>query len=147
MTSEAGVQQYALNSGSTSYGSTISLLKEYGLQGYTYNSITERKASELHEVGKDGKILDDFQDSEKSDDKLWLLSKTEANTYFADDTVRTAKTFRNTITNYTYWWLRSPSNKFNNFAYVVDDLGDVDDSESATFDAFGIRPAFTLEIQ
>ena len=93
-----------------------------------------------------------------TEDRIFLLSIDEANTYFSSDNARHCKAtayakakgawVSNVTTStgfgYSWWWLRSPGSD-NSLAAVVYARGDVDpEGDSVNTDTRVTRPAFWL---
>ena len=81
--------------------------------------------------------------TESTTDKVFLLSVSEVNTYFADDTARVAKNLSDSA---TYWWLRSRGSVDSFSAACVDGGGDVCASGDYAGDVCGVRPAFWINL-
>ena len=79
----------------------------------------------------------------KSSEKVFLLSVSEVNKYFANDTAKEA----NTLAGSTgYWWLRSPGSYRCYFVARVSSLGYVYAGGYYVYYQFGLRPAFWINL-
>ena len=78
-----------------------------------------------------------------SSEKVFLLSKTEVEKYFKDNTARIANLFGGEASP---WYLRTPVNttKGNSYCYYVDSNGSF--QEAAAYSEIRIRPAFWISI-
>ena len=77
-----------------------------------------------------------------TNDKVFLLSKTEANEYFSSNSARIAKYNGNSC----WWWLRSPGG-YQLLAAIADDDGDVVDYGLYVHYGFiGVRPALWVNL-
>lgn len=88
-------------------------------------------------------------------DKVFLLSITEANKYFSSDSARQCKPTDYAVANGAWesdsgncwWWLRSPGYKQNYAAYVFT-AGDVYEyGDFVAYDFLAIRPALWIEMK
>ncbi len=89
-----------------------------------------------------------------SDDYIFLLSKEEAEKYFANVEERKCKATEYAKVNgvlvadngYSWWWLRSPSTNCNNYVYHVNYIGDICGIYSVFNDFVVARPALWINI-
>ena len=106
------------------------------------------KATELSDVNFNGRTYDGDTCN------VFLLSTSEADTYFADDEARKCLATAYAKKNYPdvyegnaygYWWLRSPFTRIRGYVYSVSSLGSIGE-----FPAFGfsilVRPALWIEL-
>ena len=84
-------------------------------------------------------------------DKVFLLSKEEAEKYFANNEARMCNPYyvrkiNGFWTFYEWWWLRSPSPKYSDYVYFVDDFGDFNEHCYVNCDNVVARPALWINI-
>ena len=89
-------------------------------------------------------------------DKIFLLSIAEAETYFASDEARACAptayavangAYQNYVTGNCWWWLRSPGYDQDNAAGVVDDGGVLAIGRSVGGDYCAVRPALWVNLE
>ncbi len=91
-----------------------------------------------------------------TNDKIFLLSISEAEEYFSSASARQCKstayaeaqgTYTNSSTGNCWWWLRSPCDN-QNYASRVIDVGDLTDFGSGvSYDGCGVRPALWINLE
>ncbi len=96
----------------------------YGLSTYYMKKVDVTSSIETTTVSDDGT------------DYIFLLSKTEASTYFSNNSARIANDTSGTA---SLWWLRSPV-EYTNLIYCVKTTGEIYGDYS--FGEYGVRPAF-----
>ena len=93
-------------------------------------------------------------------DNVFLLSKEEAETYFANDDARRCKASKYAVKNgayvydgpfggkagYSFWWLRSPYPDNSSLVYDVHSDGCIDDYYDVDYDNFLVRPALWINL-
>ena len=90
-----------------------------------------------------------------NEDNVFLLSREEAEKYFADDDVRKCKPTSYAkakgaleIDDFSYsWWLRSPIPDLSDCVYNVCDDGDVDHLDFVSDDSGSVRPALWINLE
>ncbi|MDO4620868.1 MAG: DUF6273 domain-containing protein [Lachnospiraceae bacterium] len=75
-------------------------------------------------------------------DKVWLLSDSEVNTYFCDDTARKCQT---TDSKNSWWWLRSHGSNDRCAASVRSD-GSLHRKGNHVYNTNGVRPALVINL-
>ena len=100
-----------------------------------------------------------YHSDDRISDNVFLLSKEEAEKYFANDTARQCKATEYAVKNgawvvdsdfgsaegYSLWWLRSPSPDFSDDVYQVDFYGCVD-CNGVRFPSSLVRPALWINL-
>ena len=99
-------------------------ISTYGLSTYYMKKVDVTSSIETTTVSDDGT------------DYIFLLSKTEASTYFSNISARIANDTSGTA---SLWWLRSPV-EYRNLIYCVKTTGEIYGDYS--FGEYGVRPAF-----
>ncbi len=91
-------------------------------------------------------------------DNVFLLSKEEAEKYFANDYERRCRATEYAVKNgayvveygdyagYSYWWLRSPNPNVSNYVYYVYYAGFIDYYNNVYFDCILARPALFINL-
>lgn len=142
------------------------LISRYGLDTMRFDSRSgDWSVSEIHKWANNYFYRESFSEQEKkiikyvNGDKVFLLSKKEAEKYFANDDARCCEATEYAIkksaivsngsmggrTGYTWWWLRTTSPDYSNNVYLVKSAGDIDYFCCHNHDIV-VRPALWIKL-
>lgn len=121
---------------------------------YTAFNSSEQKAICTTKVSAEKNLYNKINPGQDTQDKVFLLSQSEAKTYFSSDYARKAQCTEYTKSRWTYsgdyavnnWWLRSPEDYPSDvFVYGVCDDGSIGMFESGTT-TVAVRPVIWVDL-
>ena len=150
-------------------GNKILVISKYGLDAKRFDDNSNDWASSEIRYWLNDKFYNKaFTEKEKksinlsnlsdvgTSDKVFLLSKEEAENYFVNDKVRRCKATEYAVKNgafvddngYSWWWLRSPNFGYysSDYVYYVNSLGFAGNFRNADSDDRLVRPALWINI-
>ena len=148
-------------------GNKILIISKYGLDAKRFDDNSNDWASSEIRYWLNDKFYNKaFTEKEKksinssnlsdvgTSDKVFLLSKEEAEKYFVNDNARRCKATEYSVKNgackndegYGYWWLRSPYPNCSNIVFNVSNVGDVDDCDDVSIGDDLVRLALYINL-